>query len=221
MAVAIRQTVTPAFLLTQWRGQGWSTVRSSIVRPVPGDAARQPTVHLQLDAFEWFDVTLFGVGNVDDGIARMRAAIQQRGSDLYAYGLFTRTDVDLLGFKVIRYRLVLLHSQVQLVEFAVAILAITFAALVFFQYVTTGQSPLLKDLQNMWGSGVTSLGAAVGQVGAAISNTYITAALALGGIAVAFGVISKSVGVKAPRTPQAPSGSIGVRAGPVSARASS
>jgi hypothetical protein len=110
---------------------------------------------------------------------------------------------------------------VQLLEAAVFILAAAFAAIIFGQYMTTGQSPALKDLQGMWGSAVTSVGTAAGSVGSAISSTYITAALALGGIAIAFSVISKDVGVKSPRTPQVPSGSIGVKAGPVTARASS
>jgi hypothetical protein len=221
MAVALKQTVSVDWVLNQWRGQGWSTIRNQVIKPVPGDQNGKPTISLQIDAFEWIDVSLFGIGQADDAISKLQGYIRAGGSELYAYSLFRRVDVDVLGFKIVRYRLTLLHHQVQLLEGAVFILAAAFAAIIFWQYITTGQSPALKDLQNMWGSAVTSVGSAAGSVGSAISSTYITAALALGGIAIAFGVISKEAGVKTPRTPQAPSGSLGVRAGPFSARASS
>jgi hypothetical protein len=217
VAVAIKIQTTPAALLSSG-SQGWGTVRKGIIRQIPGDAAGVPTIQIRADAFEWEDVTLFGWGNLDDGLQQLDAAIHARGSALYAYALFKRTDVDFLGVKAIRYRLVLVHSFVELAEWAVAIVAIAFAAIIFIQYVTTGQAPALKDLQALWGSAVTSVGQAGGQVVGAATNAYITAAVAVGAIAIAFGVISKQLGTKTPPGPKVPGGSIGVRAGGVSAR---
>lgn len=220
MAVAIKVTTTPSFLLTGWRSQGWSVVRQGVLRPAPFNANGSPAIPLQMDAFEWKDITLFGIGNADTALQQLRQYIQAGGSDLYAYALFTRTDINVLGLKVVSYRLVLLHSIVQLLEAAVVILAIAFAAIIFLQYITTGQAPALNDLKSLWGSAVASVGSAGGQITGAISQTYIVAALAVGGIAIALGVISKQAGTKTPPAPKVPGGSIGVRAGGVTARAS-
>jgi hypothetical protein len=218
MAQAIRISSTPAFLLSQWKGDGWAVVRQSIVRQIPGDAAGVPVVHLQLDGFEWLDITFMGIGNVDDAIAKLRGYIQAAGSDLYSYALFTRTDVNVVGVKVVRYRLVICHSQVQLVGAAVVIMAAAFAAIIFFQYITTGQAPALKDLEGLWGSAVTSVGSAVGTAGGAITNAYWGWVIGLGGAAIAFSLISKDLGVKSPPPPRGPQGSVGFKAGGATAR---
>jgi hypothetical protein len=220
MAVAIRISIDPSNLLTGWQGDGWSVVRQSIITQVPGDATGKPIVHLQLDAFEWVDITFVGIGNADDAIAKLRSYIQAAGSDLYAYGLFHRVDVDLLGLKVQRYRLLLLHSQVQLVGLPLIILAAAFAALVFLQYITTGKTPVLQDLQNVWGSAVTSVGSAVGNVGSSIASTYIWATVAAAGLVIALNSVAKSAGVKAPPK-TGPSGSVGVKTGILNAKLSS
>jgi hypothetical protein len=216
MAQAIRVAATPAFLLSQWKGDGWSVVHQAITRQIPGNAAGVPIVHLQIDAFEWVDVTFMGIGNADDAIAKLRTYIQAGGSDLYAYSLMTRSDVNFLGVKIISYRLVLCHSQVQLVGAAVVIMAAAFAAIIFWQYITTGQAPALHDLQNLWGSAVTSVGSAVGVAGGAITNAYWGWIVGLGGAAIAFSLISKDLGVKSPPPPRGPSGRLGVKTGGVS-----
>lgn len=213
MAVAIKIQTTPAALLAS-PAQGWHTVRSGIVRPVPGDEHGIPTIPIRVDAFEWVDVTLFGIGNADTALAQLRAAIKQRGSDLYAYALFTRTDVDLFGVKAVRYRMLLLHSFVELAEWAVAIVAIAFAAVIFLQYVTTGQAPALKDLQNLWGSAVSSVGAAAGNVAGSVTNTYLGWVAAAGAVAIGLGLVAKAAGTRAPSGPKL-GGRLGINAGPV------
>lgn len=216
MAQAIRVASTPAFLLAQWKADGWAIERQAITRQIPGDEHGNPIVHLQLDGFEWVDITFMGIGNVDDAIAKLRGYIQAAGSDLYSYALFKRTDVNVLGVKAVSYRLVLCHSQVQLVGAAVVIMAAAFAAIIFWQYITTGQAPALKDLQGLWGSAVTSVGSAVGVAGGAVTNAYWGWIIGLGGAAIAFSLISKDLGVKSPPPPRGPSGRIGVRTGGVS-----
>lgn len=215
MAVAIKIQTTPASLLAS-PAQGWSTVRQAVLRPVPGDATGQPTIPIRVDAFEWVDVTLFGIGNTDNAVQQLQTAIRQRGSDLYAYALFRRTDVDALGVKVVRYRMLLLHSFVELLEWAVAIMAIAFAAVIFIQYLTTGQAPALKDLQQLWGSAVTSVGTAGQTIVSGATNAYIGWVVGLGGVALAFGLLSKETGARPARLPG--SGSFGVRSGGVTAR---
>lgn len=221
VAQVIRSTATPAFLLAQWPADGWHELRREIPRQIPGDAAGNPIVHLQVDAFEWVDVTFAGIGNVDDAVSRMRAYIQGAGSDLYAWALMTRTDVNFLGVRIVRYRLVLVHSQVQLVGVAVVILAAAFAAIIFWQYVTTGQAPALHDLQTTFGAAVTSIGSAAGQVGGAVTNAYWGWVIGLGAAAIAFSVISKDLGVKSPPPPRGPSVNVGAKAGGLSARVGS
>lgn len=216
MAQAIRVAATPPFLLTQWKADGWTVIRQAIVRQIPGDAAGVPRVHLQLDGFEWVDVAAFGIGNVDEAIAKERAYIQAAGSDLYAYAVMKRVDVNLLGVEIVSYRIVLAHSQVQLVGAAVVIMAAAFAAIIFWQYITTGQAPALHDLQNLWGSAVTSVAQGVGTAGGAITNAYWGWVVGLGAAAIAFSVISKDLGVKSPPPPRGPSGRIGVRTGGLS-----
>jgi hypothetical protein len=214
VAVAIKVQIDPATLLNLEQ-QGWQIVRKGVIASVPGDAQGNPTIPIKTDAFEWVDVSLYGIGNTDTALQQLQQQIQQRGSNLYAYALHSRVDFDALGIRVYRYRLTLLHSFVELLEWAVAILAIAFAAIVFWQYVTTGQAPALKDLQTLWGSAVTSIGTAASGVASSATGTAIGWAVALGGVAIALGLVAKEVGVKAPR---APVSSIGVRAGPVTTR---
>jgi hypothetical protein len=206
VAVAIKQAVLPSYLLqpAQWQPQGWSVVRRAVIKPVPGDDFGRPIIAIRVEAFEWTDVQGFGIGNTDNALAQLQQQIQQRGSDLYAYTLLRRDVFNFLGIRAFAYRLVLLHSIVELVEFAVLILAIGFAAIIFLQYTTSGHSPLLQDLQSMWNTGVTSAGNAVGQAVGGLASPFIWATLFAGTIAIAFAVAQKSAGVKAP-IPKGPS----------------
>jgi hypothetical protein len=214
--IATQQTADVHWLLTSWRGN-WNVERQAVLRAIPAFADGTVDPHVQLDAFQWIDVSLFGIGNVDNAISTLDREIAQRGSSLYAYTLFSQTNLDLFGAKIKSYRLVLAHSQVQLLFWAVVIIAAAFAAVIFLQYVTTGQSPAVKDLQSLWGSAVTSVGSAAGSVGQAIATPYIIATLAAGAIAIAVAQIGKSGGFKV-REPRGPRASIGVRGGGVSAR---
>lgn len=215
MAVAIRIQSDPSSLLSS---SGWGPpVFSAVLNQVPGDSQGNPTVRIAIDAYEWDEVTVLGFGNVGQAMTQMRAAIQARGSDLYAYAIFRTTALNLLGVKVVRYRLVMLHSFVELLEWAVAILAIAFAAVIFIQYVTTGQAPALKDLQALWGSAVTSVAQGGQTITSGVTNAYIGWLVGLGGLALVFGLASKESGVKPAKLPG--SGSFGVRSGSFSARA--
>lgn len=214
MAFAIRYTTTPAQLVG-WEAEGWTQISSKILRAIPGDAQGNPIPHVQFDAFEWEDISAFGIGNADSAVSQMQGYIRQAGSELWAWSMYKRTEFDALGVKAVRYRLLLSHSQVQLVGAAIVILAVAFSAIIFWQYVTTGQSPALKDLQNLWGSAVTSVGQAGGEIVSSATNTVWAWLIGLGGAAIAFSVIAKDLGVKPPR---APAGSVGVRAGGVTAR---
>jgi hypothetical protein len=220
VAVAIRQQVDPSYLLRRanWQPQGWTVIRSSVLRQLPVYSDGTPAALTQVDAFEWVDAQLFGVGNADDGLTKLKAEIQRRGSDLYAYALLRREVVNVLGFHTWAYRLVLLHSLVQLLEWAVAILAIAFAAIIFIQYMTVGRSAALTDLQSFWGGLITDAGNAAGQVGAGISQPFIWIMLFGGVAAIIFAQAEKSAGVKTGHRPKAPATSIGVRTGPVSTR---
>lgn len=220
MAVAIRQTVDPAFLLTQYEAAGWSTGELSVRKPIQLEADGSLPPHIQLDGFEWQDANLFGLANLGDAIDQMQALIQAGGSDLYAYATFSKVDFDALGVKITSYRLVLLHSQVQLLTAAVAILAAAFAAVIFFQYVTLGYSPAVQDLGKLWGSAVTSVGQAVGDAGSGVANAYIWATVASGAILIVLSRVGKDAGVRTPK-PSSPHGSVSVKAGPATVRAGS
>jgi hypothetical protein len=224
VALSIKQQVDPSYLLrpSQWQPQGWSVLRQGVTRQLGVYTDGSLVTPVQVDAFEWVDVNGFGVGNADDGLSRLRSEIQRRGSDLYAYALLRREvfNVNVLGFQVGRawsYRLVVVHSIVQLVEFAVVILAIAFAAIIFIQYLTTGRSPAVDDMRAFWGGLITDAGNAAGQVGAGISEPFVWLTIAGGVTALAFALAGKSAGVKT-RAPSQPRGQIGVRAGPVSGR---
>jgi hypothetical protein len=224
VAIAVAQQVDPSYLLqpAQWEPQGWSVQRRGVTRQLPVYEDGTPAVHVQVEAFEWVDVNGFGVGNTDDAIGRLQQEIQSRGSHLYAFALLRRQvfNVNVFGIQVGQawsYRLVLLHSQVQLVGWAVVILAVAFAAIIFIQYLTTGHSPAMVDLRQFWGGLITDAGQAAGQAGAAVVSPFIWATAAAGAIALAFALAGKSAGVKT-REPSAPKGSLGVRAGAVSGR---
>jgi len=220
VAVAIQVASDPHTLLGGWQSQGWSLLEARVLTPIPGDQDGNPVILTQTDAFEWTDWNLFGWNLAGDAVSKMRDLIRQGGSDLYAYAMFQKTDFDQFGVKITSYRLVLQHSIVQLLAGAVLILAAAFAAVIFYQYVTIGKAPALQDLQNVWGSGVTSVGQAVGDVGGSIANVYIWAAVAAGLVSVAIGQASRASGGGARVTPAkiGPNVSAGVRAGGVSAR---
>ena len=224
MAVAIRQAATYDQLLLGWQAQGWSQIRNVVLNQVPvGSSSGQLLIHTQLDAFEWKDVNLFGIGLTEDAVSKVGAYIKAAGSQLHAYALFKRVDVDLFGARITSYRLVLFHSQVQLGVYVVVILAAAFAAAIFLQYIATGQPPV-QTIQQLWGGivkpvqeGVTGV---VSSAGSSVSSVYILGIMAAGAIAIAFGQASKATGTKV-TPPKGPSGSVGVRAGGISARASS
>jgi hypothetical protein len=209
MAVAVPQAVDPSYLLqqSQWGPQGWSVVRRSVVRQLPVDAGGQPLVRTQLDAFEWTDFNAFGIGQTDDGIQKLRAEIQRRGSDLWAYALLRRQVFNALGVRIWSYRLLILHSIVELIGWAVFILAAAFAAIIFIQYVTMGRAPAVQDLQNFWSGLLQSAGSAVGQAGSGLSTPFIWVTVAAGAGAIFFALAGKEAGVKT-RAP-----SIGATAG--------
>jgi hypothetical protein len=219
VAIAVKQVVDPAYLLKEssWAPQGWGVVRRGVIRPIPGDDQGRPIIPIQLDAFEWDDVRAFGIGNTDDALARLQQYIRAGGSDLYAYALLRREVANVLGVHIWSYRLLLLHSVVQLALGALSILAIAFAAIFFIQYLSTGHSTALQDLREMWTAGVTSAGQAVGEAGGGLATPFIWATVFAGTIAIGFALASKSAGVKA-RTPTAPRASVGVRTGPLSTR---
>lgn len=207
MAIAVGQQVDPSYLLqrSQWQPQGWAVVPGQlrVLRQLPVYSDGTPAVHVQVDGFEWTDANGFGIGNADDGMARLRQAIQQRGSDLYAYALLRRQvlNIDPFGIplgQVWSYRIVLVHSQVQLVGWAVIILAVAFAAIIFIQYLTTGHSPAVADLRGFFGGLITDAGTAAGQAGAAVVSPLIWATAAAGAIALALAMAGKSAGVKTP-----------------------
>lgn len=212
VAVAIKIQANPADLLRSAE-LGWHDLGGAVLTPAVIDANGTPLA--TVEAFEWVDVSLFGWGNTTNVTAQLAQQIKARGSALHAYRIYTRTDLNFGGVKAVRYRLLLLHSFVELAEWAVAILAIGFAAVIFLQYLTTGRAPALTDLQNLWGSAVGSVGAAAGTVASSATSTAIGWAVALGGVALAFGLLAKTAGVKAPR---APTSAIGLRAGPLTTR---
>lgn len=219
MAVAIQQTADAHWLLTQYPAAGWTVDRVVVLKPAPLNADGSLSSHVTLEAFEWTDVALVGLGNLGNAVSQLQAKIQSAGSDLYAYAVLEEPRFDALGVKVTSYRLLLLHSQVQLAAWAVVILAGAFAAVIFLQYLTTGQSPAVKDLQNLWGSGVTALGQAAGQVGGGIASAYIWATVASGAILIVIARVAKGAGVKSPPTSRGPSGSVSVKAGPATVKA--
>jgi hypothetical protein len=223
VAVAIRQQVDPSYLLRPaiWRAQGWQLYRAPVVlRQLPVYSNGVPAVQTTVESFEWVDAQLFGVGNADDGMNKLRQAIRQRGSDLFAYAILRREVVNALGFHVWSYRVVLVHSLVQLLEWAVAILAIAFAAVIFIQYMTTGHAAAIDDLRGFFGGLITDAGSAGGQITGGLATPFLWASLFAGIAAIAFAQAEKKAGVTpaARHKPKTPTGSIGVKTGPISTR---
>jgi hypothetical protein len=224
VAVAVRQSVDPSYLLQarQWQPQGWSVARQAVLAQIPVNPDGSYGVSVQVDAFEWVDVQGLGLGGTDGGVAQLRQQIQQRGSDLYAYVLLKRQvlNVNVFGVQVAQawsYRLVLIHSAVELLGWAVLVLAIAFAAVIFLQYVTSGRSPALQDLQGLFQNLFKSAGQAVGAAAGGAATPFVWLFLAAGAASIAFGLAGKQAGVKA----RPPAASVGVHAGPVSTRVSS
>jgi hypothetical protein len=217
--IALQQSADPHWLLTA-ESQGWSVSRHGVLHTIPLNADGSIGPHVQLDAFEWVDIGVFGIDFTESAVAQLADQIAARGSSLYAYALFSQDRFNALGIRVTSYRLLLAHSQVQLLGWAVAILAAAFAAVIFIQYMTTGHSAAVDDLKNLWGSGVAAVGSAAGTVGQAIATPYIVATLAAGAIAIAVAQISKSRDLKGVRSPNVgpPRGSFSVRSGGASAR---
>ena len=222
MPIVTQQQTDPRFLLT--KPSGWDfAVAPRIVHQIPADQLP----HVIVEGFEWNDVEL-GFGSVQQqaaaAVARLREAIQARGSDVYAYALLHHTDsnvcLPVIGCveRSDRYRLVIAHSQIQIGFWGIiAIGTLFFAALVVYQYLTTGKSPALADLQAFWGSGVAAVGSAVGEAGGGLATPFVWLTIAGGVTALAFALAGKSAGVKTP-APRPVGGSIGVKAGPVSGR---
>jgi hypothetical protein len=223
MAIAVPQSVNPEYLLqaANWAPQGWRPVNVGVLRQL----AAADVVRTQLDAFEWVDVKLAGASGLSGAVYRMRDEIQKRGSTLYAYALLQRTvfNVVILGIPVARataYRLVLLHSAIQLIGWAVVILVSAFAAIIFLQYITLGRAPAVADLQNFWSGLITSAGQAGKDVTSGFSTPFIWVALAAGTASILFYQASKEAagpGARIP-APRAPGASVGVKAGPITAR---
>lgn len=215
--LALRQQADPHWLLTD-SASGWNQVRLGILRPIPLAADGSIDPHVQLDAVQWVDFTFAGTGNADQAISQLDHEIAARGSALYAYGIFSQDTFDALGLKVTQYRLVIVHSQVQLLGWAIVLLAAAFAFVICIQYVTTGHSPAVDDLKGLWGSAVTSVGDAAGNVGQAIATPYLVATIASGAILLVLARVGKESGVRAP-TPKSPSGSISAKVGPATVKA--
>jgi hypothetical protein len=207
------QTVTPAFLLQT--PPGWSVVGKKVVSQIT--PAILPAV--QLDGFEWFDVSGLGVGGTQAAAARAATQLRQQaqllGSDLYAYTLLRKTEVNInvLGVqlvKVDRYRLVVCHSWAFLGA-AALIVAAAVVAFIVFEFRTTGQSPTLDALQKTW-AGLTS-GFASG-VGSAAAVGILPVLLVVGGAGILLAAVSKKAGVE-PSPP--PKGHVEVNTGLVTA----
>jgi hypothetical protein len=227
VAVAIAQQVSPAYLLqsSQWRPQGWSVVKGpTTLRQISvyNDGSLVPgQPDLIVEGFEWDDLQGWGIGGSDGGLSQLRAAIQQRGSDLYAYALLRRDVANFLGIRITSYRLVLLHSAVALLGWALLILAATFAAVIFIQYLTTGRAPALDDLNRFFAGLFKSVGDAGGAIASGAAQPFVWLMLAGGVAAIAFALAERQVGVKTGYKPKLPSASVGVKTGAVSTRVGS
>jgi len=201
VAIALARQVDPAYLLqaSQWQPQGWRIVKGPTVLkqvPIYNDGTIAGGLHLAVEGYEWDDLQGWGIGGSDGGVSRLRQAIQQRGSDLYAYALLRRDVVNFLGIRITSYRLVLLHSQVQLLGWALLILAATFAAIIFIQYLTTGKAAALDDLNRFFAGLFKSVGDAGGQITAGLSTPFLVFMLAGGVGIILLAQTEKATGVK-------------------------
>lgn len=210
----VAQAVAPSFLLQV--PPGWSLVGKQVIRQI--DPANPPTI--QLEGYEWFDVSGLGLGGTQNGIAgavqRFRTQVQSLGSDLYATAVIKKTEFNfnVLGVqlgRVDRYRLILCHSQAQVFGWFLVILGIALSTVILYQYLTTGQSPLLSQLASFWSTLVKS---AVAPIGPAISGTLIPVFLIGGGLLLAYAVAAKELGVAAQPT-RPPHARVGVKTGPL------
>src|SRR5260370_207080 len=171
VAIALARQVDPAYLLqaSQWQPQGWRIVKGPTVLkqvPIYNDGTIAGGLHLAVEGYEWDDLQGWGIGGSDGGGSRLRQAIQQSGSGPYADALLRGDVVNFLGIRITSYRLVLLHSQVQLLGWALLILAATFAAIIFIQYLTTGKAAALDDLNRFFAGLFKSVGDAGGAINA-------------------------------------------------------
>jgi hypothetical protein len=201
------QAVTPDFLLTI--PPGWSTVNSTIVRQLP--QAILPSV--DLDGHEWLDANFLGIGattaNVQTAMQKFRPQIQMLGSDLYAYKLIMKTEVNFLGLRINRYRLILCHSGVPALILVGALLVVF--AFVVFQYTTMGNSPLMDGLNKAWAGLVQ---ATVTPIGQGVGQGLAWVMLPIGGLFLLYAVAGKKLGVEPAPPPKA---HVEVKSGPVAA----
>ena len=195
------QTVTPDFLLQV--PPGWSLVGKQTLRTI--DPGAPPPV--QLEGYEWFDVSGLGLGGTQASVAgavqKFRQQVQALGSDLYAVAVIKKTEVNInvLGLQIAnvdRYRLVLCHSQAQILGWMVVILGIAVAALILYQYVTTGQSPTLDALGRFWSDLVQKTGAGIG---AGVNAALVPVFLVGGALLLVYAVAAKELGVGGAKPP--------------------
>lgn len=199
--LVIKQSADDHVLITQAFADGWSIVTSKTLHPDVGAALAAG--HLQLDAIEWKDLAFLGLGNVDLAASQFERYIAAQGSQLYAWAVMQHVDFDEVGVEIKAYRLLLLHSQIQIGAGAIiAIVVAAFLAVVIWQYVTTGSSPVLDELSKVWHDLVTST---VNPIATAATEWYVIAAGAAGVIALAFGLAGKRLGVAPPPPPKPPS----------------
>lgn len=206
--IVFRQSMTTQQLIDQAMADGWQVVKARTLIPDVGAALAGG--HLVIDAIEWRDVAFLGFGNADLAASQFQTYIEQAGSHLYAWAVMQHDDFNLLGFSVRSYRLLLLHSQIQIGAGAIiAIVVAAFAALVIYQYYTQGSSPALDELTKIWHDLVS---ATVNPVAEAAISWWVVGALAAAGIALASGAAAKRLDVKAPPVPKPPSVGIAAEA---------
>lgn len=204
--VVFRQSKTAQELISQAMAGGWKVVKARTLIPDVGPALAGG--HLTIDAIEWRDVAFLGFGNADLAASQFQTYIEQAGSHLYAWAVMQHDDFDALGFTVRSYRLLLLHSQIQIgAGVIIAIVVAAFAALVIYQYYTQGSSPALDELTKVWRDLVS---ATVNPVAQAAISWWVVGAVAAAGIALASGAVARRLDVKAPPAPKPPS--IGIEA---------
>lgn len=199
--VVIQQSSTVDGLISGALADGWSLAMSRTL--IADVTAALDAGHLQLDAVEWKDLSFLGLGNVNLATSQFQSYIEQQGSQLYAWAVMEHDDFDAAGVQIKAYRLLLLHSQIQIgVGAIVAIMVAAFLALVVWQYVTKGESPILDELQKIWADLVSST---INPIAAAATEWYVVAIGVAGVAALAFGLAGKRLGVAPPPPPRPPS----------------
>lgn len=199
--IVIHQSADYHSLISGAFADGWQVVRMRTIHPdISGALAAG---HLTLEAVEWKDLAFLGLGNLDLAASNFEQYIAQQGSQLYAWAVMEHTDFDALGVEIKAYRLLLLHSQIQIGAGAIiAILVAAFLAVIIWQYVTTGSSPVLDELQKVWSDLIS---ATVKPIATAGLSVWVIGIGLAGAAALAFGVAGKKLGVAAPPAPKAPS----------------